>query len=88
MKYPATFTKDKDGGFDITFRDIPEAMPQGDTEAEAMAMAEEVLLDSIDWYLEQKKAIPIPSEAQANDRLIELPVSIMKKVMLLNEMLV
>ena len=63
-------------------------MTQGDTEEEAMAMAEEVLLDSIDWYLEQKKAIPIPSEAQVNDRLIELPVSIMTKVMSLNGLLV
>lgn len=87
MKYPATFTEDKDGGFVVTFRDIPEAITQGDTEEEAMAMAEDVLLDSIDWYLEQKKAVPAPSQAQAGDRLVELPVSVTAKVMLLNEML-
>ena len=55
MKYSATFTKDKDSGFVVTFRGIPEAMTQGDIEEEAMAMAKYVLLDSINWYLEQKR---------------------------------
>ncbi len=88
MKYPATFTEDKDaGGFVVTFRDIPEAITQGDTEEEAMAMAEDVLLDSIDWYLDGKKAVPLPSKPQAGDKLVELPVSVSAKVMLLNEML-
>lgn len=88
MKYPATFTEDKEaGGFVVTFRDIPEAITQGDSEEEAVAMAEDVLLDSIDWYLDEKKAVPFPSEPQAGDRLIELPVSVSAKVMLLNEML-
>ena len=88
MKYPATFTEDKEaGGFVVTFRDIPEAITQGDTEEEAMAMAEDVLLDSIDWYLDEKKAIPLPSKPQAGEKLVELPVSVSAKVMLLNEML-
>lgn len=87
-KYPATFTEDKkDGGFVVTFRDIPEAITQGDTEEEAMAMATEVLLDALDWYLEERKAIPAPSAPQPGDRLIELPVSVATKVALLNEML-
>lgn len=87
MKYPAIFSKDQDGGFVVTFRDIPEAITQGDTEEEAMAMAEDVLLGTIDWYLDQKKAIPAPSKGRLGDRLVELPVSVTAKVMLLNEML-
>lgn len=31
MKYPATFTPET-GGFVVTFRDIPEALTQGDIE--------------------------------------------------------
>ena len=36
MRYPARFDLAPEGGFVVTFRDIPEAITQGDTEAEAM----------------------------------------------------
>ena len=40
MQYPAVFEADiDDGGYVVKFRDIPEAITQGDDDAEAMAMA-------------------------------------------------
>lgn len=35
MRYPARFDLAPEGGFVVTFRDILEAITQGDTEAEA-----------------------------------------------------
>ena len=64
MKYPATFTPDPDGGFVITFRDIPEAIAQGDDEAEALAEARSALATAMDFYFEDRRAAPAPSAAR------------------------
>lgn len=88
MKYPAKFTADKKaGGFVVTFRDIPEAITQGDTEAEAMAMATEVLALAMEVYFDESRSVPMPSQPKRGDRLVDLPLSLSAKVMLLNEML-
>jgi antitoxin HicB len=87
MKYPAQFLPDT-SGFVVTFRDIPEAMTQGDDEADAVAMAKDVLVSSMDYYLERRRAIPLPSVALPGERLIPVPASVATKILLLNEMLV
>jgi antitoxin HicB len=87
MKYPATFTPAKEGGFVITFRDIPEAISQGDDEAEALDMAADVLLTVMDFYFEDRRPVPMPSAPQEGERMIPLPLSAASKVLLLNEML-
>lgn len=86
MKYPAHFLPDT-GGFVVTFRDIPEAITQGDDEADAIDMAKDVLVSSMDFYLEQRRAIPLPSPARPGERLIPVPASVAAKILLLNEML-
>lgn len=86
MKYPAAFKEDS-GGFVVTFRDIPEAITQGDTFEEASEMAADVLLSSMDFYFEDSRPVPLPSAAQPGEHLIELPLSVAAKVLLLNEML-
>jgi len=87
MRYPALFTTADEGGFVVTFRDIPEAITQGDTEAEAMEMAEDVLVSSMDFYFDDGRPVPPPSKAQSGERLVELPASVAAKVLLKNEML-
>jgi len=86
MKYPATFTPAPEGGFVITFRDIPEAIAQGDDEAEALAEARSALATAMDFYFEDRRAVPVPSAALPGERLIGLPASVSAKVLLLNEM--
>jgi antitoxin HicB len=88
MKYPATFTPAEEGGFVITFRDIPEAISQGDDEAEALDMAADVLLTVMDFYFEDRRPVPMPSAPQEGERMIPLPLSAASKVLLLNEMLI
>ena len=63
MNYPATFTKDTDG-FVVTFRDIPEALTQGDTYEEALEMAQDALATAMDFYFEDNRPVPMPSKAK------------------------
>lgn len=86
MKYPATFSPAPEGGYVVTFRDIPEAIAQGDDEAEALAEARSALASAMDFYFEDRRAAPVPSAAQPGERLISLPASVSAKVLLLNEM--
>ena len=87
MKFPVNLTPDKrDGGFVVTFPDIPEAITQGDTVEEALAMAEEALESALEFYFEDKRAVPAPSSPKRRQHVIELPVSLSAKVLLLNEM--
>lgn len=87
MKYPATFTPAEEGGFVVTFRDIPEAITQGDDEAEALKEAQDALVTAMDFYFEDRRPVPAPSAPQKGDRLIALPLSVSAKVLLLNEMI-
>jgi antitoxin HicB len=86
MRYPAHFEQAPEGGYVVTFRDIPEAITQGDTESEALEMAADALLTAMDFYFEDRRQVPHPSRAHKGERYIELPPSVWAKVLLLNEM--
>jgi len=73
------------GGYVVTFLDIPEATVQGDDEAEALAEARDGLVSAMDFYFEDRRLVSRPSAALPGDRLINLPASISAKVLLLNE---
>ena len=87
MRYPAQFTPAEEGGYVVTFRDLPEAITQGDDDQEAMAMAEDVLLFAMEHYFDNELQPPMPSDPQEGERLVALPPSAAAKVLLLNEML-
>lgn len=85
--YPVVLAPDKkDGGFVVTFVDIPEAITQGDTEEEAMRMAREALETALEFYFDEGRAVPLPSRAKRGQRVVELAASVTAKVILLNEM--
>ena len=86
MRFPIIVTKDE-GSFVVTFPDIPEAITQGDTEEEALQMAQEALETALEFYFEDKRPVPEPSKPKRGQRLIDLPASLSAKVLLLNEML-
>lgn len=87
MRYPAFFKEAPEGGYVVTFRDIPEAVTQGDTYDEARLMAADVLESAMDFYFEDGRPIPMPSRARKDEDLVDLPSSVAAKVLLLNEML-
>lgn len=86
LQYPAQFEPDGEG-YVVTFRDIPEAITQGDSLAEAESMAADALLTSMDFYFDDKRAVPLPSKARKGEHLVSLPASASAKVLLLNELL-
>jgi antitoxin HicB len=87
MKFPVTLTADKDdGGFVVTFKDIPEAITQGNSVEEALVMAKDALETALEFYFEDKRCVPAPSKPKRGQHAIELPASLSAKVWLLNEM--
>lgn len=84
-RYPALL-EPEDGGFNVTFRDIPEALTCGDSLEDAKAMAADALLTAMDFYFERRQAVPRPSAPREGEVLIPLPATIWAKVQLLNEM--
>ena len=87
LRYPVRFEPAEEGGFVITFRDIPEAITQADSLDEARVMAADALLTAMDFYFEDKRPVPAPSKVQKGEELIALPASVSAKILLLNEML-
>lgn len=86
LRYPALFEPDG-SGFVVSFRDIPEALTQGDTLGEAREMAADALLTAMDFYFEDKRPVPSPSKAKKGEELVALPASVSAKILLLNEMI-
>lgn len=85
-RYPALI-QPGDGGYTVSFRDIPEALTCGDTLEEARAMAADALLTAMDFYFEDRRPVPPPSAALAGEEMISLPASAWSKILLLNAML-
>lgn len=86
MFYPASIVKEDDG-YTVTFRDIPEAITCGDSLEDALFMAKDALLTSMDFYFEDRRKVPLPSKAKKDEHLIELSPSVFAKVLLLNELI-
>lgn len=88
MLYPAAFEHNVSTGcYIITFRDIPEAITQGYSLEEAIEEAKDALLTAMEFYFEDERSVPMPSKPLQGEELIELPISVWAKVLLLNSML-
>lgn len=86
--YRAILTPDEnDGGFVVTFVDIPEAITQGESREEALRAAKDALESALDFYFDDKRAVPSPSPVQIDQDGIELSASLSAKILLLNEMI-
>jgi len=68
--YPYELAQQSDGGFTVTFPDIPEAITEGNSEGEARERAEDALVTALSFYTESGEAIPVPSAAR--DRPVAL----------------
>ena len=70
--YPATLIPDPDGGFTVTFRDVPEAITEGDTKEEALLRAEDALESALAMYVAAKEPLPKPSAAERSEVMVPL----------------
>src|SRR5260370_6575281 len=70
--YPYELTAQPEGGFTVSFPDVPEAITQGETEEEAAAMAEDALVTALSFYTDDANPLPHPSPARG-PRAAHLP---------------
>ncbi len=87
MKFPVKLTPSEEGGFVVTFPDIPEAITQGEDRQSALEMARDALVTALDFYFDDRRPVPSPSRVRRGGSYVELPPSVIAKVLLLNEML-
>jgi len=85
MRYPIRIRPDGKF-FLVTFPDIPEAITQGESIEQALAVAGDALETALDFYFDQSRAVPEPSPIKRGGHFVELPASVSAKVLLLNEM--
>ncbi|HEY4573857.1 MAG TPA: type II toxin-antitoxin system HicB family antitoxin [Thermoanaerobaculia bacterium] len=82
LTYPVTLTPDSDdGGFVVTFEDLPEAITQGETVTEALAEAADALEEAVAGRI--RRGEPIPEPSPATDRpIVPVPVQTAAKAAL------
>lgn len=73
--YPARFAPDKkDGGYVVMFRDIPEAITQGETTQECLEEATGALQAALEGRIMSGLDIPKASKPKRGEHLIAVPV--------------
>lgn len=81
--YPATLTpEEQEGGFVVTFPDVPEAITQGDDVTDARRQAADCLEEAIAGRLRRHDAIPSPSPVGPDHYAIPLPAQTAAKAAL------
>jgi antitoxin HicB len=87
MRYPVHLKKAREGGYVVTFPDIPEAITQGENLEDSLQHAQDALESAMEFYFEERRRVPAPSKPKPRQHVVELPASLTAKVLLLNEML-
>jgi antitoxin HicB len=59
--YPFELAPQPEGGFTVTFPDVPEAITEGATAGEAVEQAEDALVTALSFYTDKGEALPPPS---------------------------
>ena len=85
LAWPADLQTQEDGSVLVTFPDIPEALTEGVTEADALAQAGDCLIAALGGYVAARRAIPRGSPARAR-AMIALPALAAAKVALYGAM--
>lgn len=82
FNYPATLSKQKEGGYVVQFPDFPEAITQGDSLEEALSEAVDCLEEAIANRIEMKLNIPAPSQLKRRQYNISLHTTFAAKTAL------
>ena len=80
--YPARFTRAPEGGWNIRFRDLPDAISQAGDDEDAIDVAEGCLQATIEGRLLHAKEIPKPSELRPGEVPVSVPIETATKAAL------
>ena len=74
FSYPVVLTEDDtEGGFVVSFPDLPEAITQGDDSAEALSQAADALEEAVAGRIRRGDEIPAPSRPRPGQLLVPVP---------------
>lgn len=79
FSFPVTLTPDDDGGFVVTFKDVPEAITQGETADDALREAVDCLEEAIAAYIANERDLPTPSRCRKGQSIVHLPLQMTMK---------
>ena len=85
-EYPCVLTREREGGFSVSFPDVPEALTCGNSRGEALAMAEDALAAALGAYMKSRESVPPPSGATRRQELVAVPPIVAAKLALYNAM--
>ena len=70
LDYPVNLEVQAEGGYIVTFPDVPEAITQGEDEDEALAYAVDALETALSFYVDSRKPLPSPSKPKRGQRTV------------------
>lgn len=70
FEYPAILKVQPEGGFVVTFPDIPEAITQGEDRDEALLYAVDALETALSFYIDERRPLPVPSKPKRGQAII------------------
>ena len=68
--YPARLRPDSTGELIVSFRDLPECLTSGASEADALAEAADALEEAIAGHIDDAERIPVPSARRSGEHHI------------------
>ena len=86
FQYPALLKPNNEGGFIVSFRDVPEVITEIWSQEELLSTAQDALLTGIEIYFEKRKQFPMPSALKKGEVAIPLSLTVNAKILLLNTM--
>lgn len=84
--YPCVLVREEDGGFSVSFPDVPEALTCGDDRTEALAMAEDALAVALGAYVRAREHIPSPGPLLPEQVMVAVPLVVAAKLALYTAM--
>lgn len=84
--YPCVLTPEEAGGFFVAFPDVPGALTNGITRAEALTLAEDALGAALAGYVHERWDIPTPSPVAKGQVLVAVPPVVAAKLALYTAM--
>jgi antitoxin HicB len=68
--YPVILEAQPEGGFVVTFPDVPEAITQGEDEDEALLYAVDALETALSFYVNSRAPLPAASKPKRGQRTV------------------
>ena len=70
LDYPVTLQAQPEGGFVVSFVDVPEAITQGEAQDEALLYAVDALVTALSFYVDARKPLPVASKAKRGQHTV------------------